>query len=50
MNDEHIKKYVEAIKEINFRINSIKFIYECHQVPLFIRVESAMLQIRKSNR
>ena len=51
INDENIKKYAEAMGEINVRINSIKSLYDhvgiLPNVPEPIIVESAALQIRK---
>ena len=51
MNDENIKKYAEAMGEINVRINSIRSLYEhvkiLLKIPEPIIIESAALQIRK---
>lgn len=51
INDENIKKYAEAMGEINVRINSIKSLYDhvkiLPKIPEPIIIESAALQIRK---
>ena len=47
IDNENIKNYAEAMGEVNFRINSIKLLYDCTEIPSPIRVESAVLQVRK---